>query len=250
MSRLMSSAVYLTLPLLLITACADSPTTPNQGPVIPTPTAPAAVAQIQTDATTLDLGVGDERLLVATPTDAAGRPLVRRLSWSSSDPAVVSVDTTGLVTATGAGTARVVVTSEGRSTAVSVTVTGQQWRLLDAAGAALPTQLYQSTVVVDGAARTASMQVTDGTLRLRNDRFVLRLNGWLTVEGAAPVRHTISTEGVTAYDLTNGDIMLHEGNEWFNRTPRFRGAYQPDGRMVLGWSQTPNTATSALRFAR
>lgn len=247
MTRFMPSIACSTLTLVLLTACADSPTAPNQSPATPTQ---AAVAQIRTDATTLDLGVGDERLMVATPTDAAGQPLARRLAWSSSDPAVVKVDTTGLVTATGAGTARIVVASEGRSVDVSVTVTGQQWRLLDAGGAALPAPLYQTTVVVDGVTRAATMQVTEGTLRLRNNRFVLRLNGWLTVQGSAPVRHTVNTEGVTAYDLTNGDLMLHEGTEWWNRAPRFRGAYQQDGRMMLGWNQTAGGANVALRFAQ
>jgi uncharacterized protein YjdB len=59
----------------------------------------------------------------AQAVDAAGAPLPgREISWSSSNNAVASVSSTGLVTALSVGTTNIVATSEGRSGQVTFTV--------------------------------------------------------------------------------------------------------------------------------
>jgi uncharacterized protein YjdB len=68
--------------------------------------------------------VGETRQVSATLLDAAGNTLTGRpITWSMSNGTVASVDPTGLVTALGAGTARIDVRADGITANVSVTVT-------------------------------------------------------------------------------------------------------------------------------
>ncbi len=68
--------------------------------------------------------VGDSRTLSGQPLDAAGTPMAGPVSWSSSDPAVVSVDSSGTIRALVAtGSARVTASSGTlQSNAVLVTI--------------------------------------------------------------------------------------------------------------------------------
>ena len=59
----------------------------------------------------------------ATTKDASGNVLTgRTIVWTTSDPAVASVDGAGLVTALKAGTVTVTATSEGKTGSASLTV--------------------------------------------------------------------------------------------------------------------------------
>lgn len=76
--------------------------------------APTAVARVVVSGVGDSLTVGERRSLSATVQDAKGSALVgRRVTWSTSDPAVASVDSTGQLTALGSGVATVAATSEG-----------------------------------------------------------------------------------------------------------------------------------------
>ena len=69
------------------------------------------------------LVAGDTLRLTATATDANGHPVAgAEFSWASSDSAVAAVDSTGLVTAAGAGETTVTATSGTVSASTSVTV--------------------------------------------------------------------------------------------------------------------------------
>lgn len=76
--------------------------------------------------TSAALLVGQSVTLTATARDASGNPLSSRaVSWSTSDANVAALAANGaavIVTATGAGTATVSATSEGRTASVAVTV--------------------------------------------------------------------------------------------------------------------------------
>ncbi len=68
--------------------------------------------------------VGQTVQLSATPSDASGTPLTGRVvTWSSSNSAVASVSSSGLVTGKAAGSATITATSEGKSGSAAVTVT-------------------------------------------------------------------------------------------------------------------------------
>ncbi|MNJ58052.1 Fructan beta-fructosidase precursor [compost metagenome] len=85
--------------------------------------APVVVAAVDVTPATLSLEVGDTSDLevVVTPAGAS-----QQVTWTSSDPAIVGVSETGLVTALAAGTATITATStadDTKSDTAEVTVT-------------------------------------------------------------------------------------------------------------------------------
>jgi hypothetical protein len=86
---------------------------------------PVAVAAVTVSPPEDSAAPGQSLQLTATTLDAAGNSLTdRTLTWSSTETAVATVSGSGLVAALTAGTAIIVATSEGRSGAAVVTVTG------------------------------------------------------------------------------------------------------------------------------
>src|SRR5437016_2111344 len=85
---------------------------------------PAAVASVTVTLAVVSLLVGAAVQLTATTADSAGNVLSgRSISWSTSNATVASVSSSGLVTSVAQGSASITATSEGKSTAVPVTVT-------------------------------------------------------------------------------------------------------------------------------
>src|SRR6266567_124471 len=85
---------------------------------------PAAVASVKVTPAVVSLLVGAAVQLTATTADSAGNLLSgRSISWSGSDATVASVSSSGLVTSVAQGSTSITATSEGKSTAVPVTVT-------------------------------------------------------------------------------------------------------------------------------
>jgi uncharacterized protein YjdB len=68
--------------------------------------------------------VGQTAQLTATPRDAAGQPLNRPVTWSSSNSSIVSVNQSGLINAVSTGSAIISATSEGVSGTATITVSG------------------------------------------------------------------------------------------------------------------------------
>jgi uncharacterized protein YjdB len=82
------------------------------------------VASVKVTPAVVSLLIGTAVQLTATTTDSAANVLSgRTISWSSSAPAVASVNGAGLATSVGQGSATITATSEGQSAAVPVTVT-------------------------------------------------------------------------------------------------------------------------------
>jgi hypothetical protein len=213
---------------------------------------PRAVARVDVDVATLALAVGEERVVVATPRDAAGAPLARSVGWTTGNPAVATVDAAGRVVARGTGSTNLTATSEGRSTTVQVAVAGQQWQLGNAAGGPLPAILYETTVLRDGVVRSARFQLTGGTLRMMpSDRYALRLHGQLLVDGASPEATTLAADGAVAWDVIDTyDPMFFDTYDWRDRVPRFRGRVRPDGTLELQWTARPGAPVVPLGFVR
>jgi Bacterial Ig-like domain (group 2) len=81
------------------------------------------VAQVMVSPASVSLPVGQSQTLIATLKDANGATLSgRAVSWSSANPGVATVNTTGLVSAVSAGSTTVTATSEGKSGSASVTI--------------------------------------------------------------------------------------------------------------------------------
>ena len=84
---------------------------------------PTPVASVRLSTANQTLFVGDAVQLTADPLDGAGTVLGRPVTWSTSNQAVASVTSDGLVTAISPGGAIITAESEGRSAVASITVT-------------------------------------------------------------------------------------------------------------------------------
>ncbi len=90
---------------------------------------PAPVAQVIVTPTSATIGIARVVPLKADVEDPSGNPLVRSVTWSSSDPSVASVSPEGVVFAADVGVCTITAESEGVQGTATITVQ---------AGAALP----------------------------------------------------------------------------------------------------------------
>src|SRR5437773_137504 len=82
------------------------------------------VASVTVSPASASVPAGQTAQLTATPKDVNGNPLSGRvITWASSNTAVATVSSSGLVTGKVAGSATITATSEGQSGTASVTVT-------------------------------------------------------------------------------------------------------------------------------
>jgi uncharacterized protein YjdB len=89
--------------------------------VNPPPLAP--VASVSLSAPSTSLQVGQTAQITATIVDANGNTVTgRSIGWSSTNPTVVTVSVTGVVTAVGSGSATISATSEGKTGTLAMTV--------------------------------------------------------------------------------------------------------------------------------
>lgn len=98
---------------LCIVACSDDPAAP----------ASPNVAAVVVSPGSAGLYPSNTMQLTAVVTDSLGDTLTgHAIVWSTSNPLIATVDTNGLVTATGGGTALITATSEGLSDSASIAV--------------------------------------------------------------------------------------------------------------------------------
>ncbi|HEV8364084.1 MAG TPA: Ig-like domain-containing protein, partial [Gemmatimonadaceae bacterium] len=84
---------------------------------------PVPVARVVAAPNQITLNPGQTSQLIVTLSDSAGNVLSgRSISYTTSDANVVTVSTSGLVTAVAEGTAQIQVSSEGKTASVSITV--------------------------------------------------------------------------------------------------------------------------------
>jgi hypothetical protein len=85
---------------------------------------PVPVASVTVSPTTANVVAGATLQMVATPLDVAGNALIARpLTWTSSAPALATVDAVGLITALAPGVVQISASSEGHSGSANITVT-------------------------------------------------------------------------------------------------------------------------------
>jgi Bacterial Ig-like domain (group 2) len=76
---------------------------------------PGPVAEVLVGPSADNLLVGDSQQLIALPRDAKGRAMTgREISWTSLNPELATVSTTGVVSGLAPGTARIIATTEGK----------------------------------------------------------------------------------------------------------------------------------------
>src|SRR5207247_11075423 len=84
---------------------------------------PLPVASVSVTPATATIGVGQTAQYAAITRDAFGNPLGgRTVTWSSSNPAVATVNGTGQATGVAVGAATITATSEGKSGTAAITV--------------------------------------------------------------------------------------------------------------------------------
>ena len=122
--------------------------------------------------------------LTGTPLDAGGNPLSGRVvTWSSSNPAIASVDAAGLVTAVaGGGPVTITATSEGKSGTSAVTVTTVPVATVEVTPAAPTIEAGGDTVRLTAVAKDADGNVLSG-----------RVPTWTTSDAAAA---TVASSGL------------------------------------------------------
>ena len=108
----------MVLPLLLspIAACGDD------GPQTPTRVAPIPSERLGVEPASASLQLGESLQFKATGALAAAGTGIYATSWSGSDPAVVRVSPSGMVTAVGVGSAYVTASRTGVYANTRVTV--------------------------------------------------------------------------------------------------------------------------------
>jgi uncharacterized protein YjdB len=208
--------------------------------------------------------VGGTQQLTATVTDAAGRALAGRdVAWSSRDPAVAVVSSTGQVTGIAPGTATIVATAEGQSATATVTVrpvpvaavrvtpdnttvgVGGTVRLgavvTDAGGTALAGRAVTWSSSAPGVARVG----TDGTVTGVSAGTATLTATSEGVTGTATVRVTATaTPAVASVEVAPASATLTVGaTRAFGATPRTGDGGAITGRTVAWSSSAPGVAT-------
>jgi hypothetical protein len=80
------------------------------------------VASVTVSPNAKALIVGEQVTLGAIPKDAAGKPLVRAVTWRSSNPDVATVSAVGVATGVAPGPVSIIATSEGREGSAALTI--------------------------------------------------------------------------------------------------------------------------------
>ncbi len=99
-------------------------TSEGQSAAVPVTVTNVPVASLQVSPASANLLVGQALSLTATTRDSAGNPLIGRpVSWTSSNPSVATVSSSGQVTGVTQGSATITATSESKSNTAALTVT-------------------------------------------------------------------------------------------------------------------------------
>lgn len=220
---------------------------------------PAPVASVDVTPAASKLAIGDTVRLTATPRDGNGAPLGgRAVSWSSSDPALATVDNAGLVRAFAAGNVTITATVGGVPGTATVEIATPVARIdvtppnaqvapggtvqltttaRDASGAAIPGVAIAWSTSASGVATVDNAGVVRGVAA--GTATVTATGGGATgtakVDVVVPVASVDVTPG-TAQISTGGTVKL-------TATPRASNGAALTGRPVA-WSTTdPTIAT-------
>ncbi len=157
-------------------------------------TAPAPVASITLSASNTTLAVGATMQVTITLKDAAGNVLTgRTIGWTSSNTAIATVSTTGLVKAVSAGAVVITASSEGKTATIEFTVS-------PAPVAAVAVTLSSASLVV-GQTAQATAKLTDAAGNLLTGRTMV----W---SSSSPAVASVSSAGVvTALAAGTTSIM-------------------------------------------
>ena len=164
-----------------------------------------AVASVTVSPSSASGTVGQSAQFTATVKDASGNVLTgQAIAWSSSNAAVVKVDSTGYATATGAGSATITATSGGKNGQAAVSVAGTTSQSTVASVTVSPSTasaVVGQTGTFTATAKDASGNVLTGVTFAwsSNDTAVVKIDatGFATATGPGSATITASTGGVS-----------------------------------------------------
>ena len=212
------------------------------------------VASVAVSPATASLTVGQTVQLTATTKDANGNILSGRpVTWSTSNGSAATVNATGLVTATGAGSATITATSEGQSGTSGITVTpaaankfviGDRVQTTDVtnirnapalSGTLVGTQPLgaQGTVVAGPVLDAAGDQL----IRWQID-FDQGPDGWAVQDYLVKIVPTVPVASVTVTPATASLVV--GGTVQLTATPKDANGNPLTGRTIV-WSSSDNT---------
>jgi uncharacterized protein YjdB len=164
--------------------------------VVPTPVASVSVLPGQ-----IQLAVGDTARVKALTSDAARNILSGRVvTWASSNQAVATVDTGGLVKAVAPGSATIIATSEGQSGSATVTVSPVAVGSVSVQPAA-PSIVTSTSVVLTAVVKDVNGTPVERTVSwTSSNESIATVSANGSVTGVSPGTSTITatTEGKSA----------------------------------------------------
>jgi len=193
----------------------------------------APVASISVTLGSTSLVIGQTTQATATLRDAAGNVLSgRTVAWSSANPEVASVSSTGWVTAVSGGSASVIAKSEGQSGAATVSITTPP-----PAPVATVTLGASSTTLLVGQTAQVTATLSDAMGSVLTGRTI----GWTS---SNPLVATVSPSGlVTA--LSAGGVTVTATSEGRSGSVGLTISSPPPPAscsMVTDWNARPTTA--------
>ena len=158
------------------------------------------VASISVTGISQPLTVGATAQAAATATDANGAVLVRSFTWNSSNPAVATVASTGLVTGVSAGTATISASVAGKSGSLQVTVQSAPVATITVTGITTPL-LVGSNGQAAATARDAGGTILNRTFTWTTSNAAVATvgtDGFVAAIAAGTATITASVEGKAA----------------------------------------------------
>ena len=222
----------------------------------------ATIAQLVVGAVTVSPSavsgtVGQTGQFTATVSDSAGAAMTgQKVSWSSSNAAVVTIDSTGWATAKGAGSATVTASSGGKSGTAAVTVTGGSTPGAPATITISPSSagiLVGATQLFTATVKDASGNVLTGeTVSFASSNPLIgavgNLSGLVTALAAGTTTITASDGSLSSSATLTVSATQPPppsgGSAWPNEPSGLTPVTdQPwDGLTTLGWNSIYNTA--------
>lgn len=124
MNRISQGELTIALAVFSILSC--SKTNPTEIPLLNDSTAVDASRVVASAGVTLAralIKVGETTEATVTLLDSRGKPIRRKVTWSSSNPSIATVSASGLVAGLSVGTAAIIATCDGISASATLTVT-------------------------------------------------------------------------------------------------------------------------------